>query len=309
MNRIQQSKPLQLLTMIVALEIIAISINMFYAPHNIAAGGATGIGILLEAAFGFRLSITVFAINVLMIVLAYFTLSKKTVLRVLLGSILLPICLAITPQIKLVADPLLTVLIGGVIFAVGVALLYQIDASSGGTTVPPLIIKKYWRVKTSTSLLFIDGFICILNLFVSGFETMALAVLSQVLTTIVMNYIETGLDRKKMIYIMSDTALAEIKSHLGRLGKAVTIFPVMGGYTGHNKEMLMVVVENPDYQRVLTLVYQLDPQAFILVMNTSEASGGIWHDGDQYVPQLTALEQETKKNDSRPVVCRRGYSK
>ncbi|MFC6314681.1 YitT family protein [Lapidilactobacillus achengensis] len=286
MSRFVRSKWAQFLVMLVALEIIAISINMFYAPHNIASGGATGIGILLEAAFGFNLSLVVLIINIFMLILAWIFLSKQTVLKIALGSFILPVCLALTPQIKLIKDPLLTVIVGASIFAVGISMLYQIDASSGGTTVPPLIIKKYWGLKTSTSLLLIDGVICLLNVFVAGFEVMVLAVTSQILTTIVMNFIETGFDRKKVIYIMSDSDLNKIKGKLGLLGKALTIFNVTGGYTGHDKEMLMVIVENPDYHQLLGLVHEIDPSAFVLVMDAAEARGGIWNGGDQYLTQI-----------------------
>lgn len=276
----------KLLLMLLGLEIIAVSINLFYAPHGIAAGGATGIGILIESALGFNLSLVVLLINIVMLILAGIFLGRATTLRIALGSVLLPICLAITPQIKIVQDPLLTVVAGGAIFAVGLSILYQIDASSGGTTVPPLIIKKYFRLKTSTSLLMIDGLICTMNIFVNGFETMLLAITSQIITTIVMNFIETGLDRKKIIYLMSEYHLEKIKEKLGSLGKAQTIFNVTGGYTGHDREMLMVVVENPDLNHLLTTIRRIDSEAFILVTNTTEAHGGIWTDGRTYVTEL-----------------------
>ena len=96
MSRFVRSKWAQFLVMLVALEIIAISINMFYAPHNIASGGATGIGILLEAAFGFNLSLVVLIINIFMLILAWIFLSKQTVLKIALGSFILPVCLALT---------------------------------------------------------------------------------------------------------------------------------------------------------------------------------------------------------------------
>lgn len=284
MSKITQteSKLLNLLLLIVGIEILAVSINMFYAPHEIAAGGATGIAILLEATFGFNISIVVMLINIVMLVLSYIFLGKGTTLRIALGSILLPIALAITPQIMLIKDPLLTVIVGGAIFAVGISILYQIDASSGGTTVPPLIIKKFFGIKTSTSLLVIDGLICLLNVFVAGIETMFLAILSQILTTIVMNFIETGLDRKKIIYVMSENDLDELKQQMAYLGNALTIFNVTGGYTGHEREMLMIIVENPDYHQMLRTIRNIDPQAFILVANAAEAHGGVWRDGERY---------------------------
>lgn len=277
-----ESKLLNLLLLIIGIEILAVSINMFYAPHEIAAGGATGIAILLEATLGLNISMVVMLINIVMLVLSYIFLGKGTTVRIALGSVLLPICLAITPQIKLIEDPLLTVIVGGAIFAVGISILYQLDASSGGTTVPPLIIKKYFGIKTSTTLLMIDGMICLLNLFVAGIETMFLAILSQILTTIVMNFIETGLDRKKVIYVMSEHDLEELKQQLAYLGKALTIFNVTGGYTGNEREMLMIVVENPDYHHMLKTIRNIDAEAFILVANAAEAHGGVWRDGERY---------------------------
>lgn len=277
-----ESKFLNLLLLIIGIEILAVSINMFYAPHEIAAGGATGIAILLEATLGLNISVVVMLINIVMLVLSYIFLGKGTTVRIALGSVLLPICLAITPQIKLIEDPLLTVIVGGAIFAVGISILYQLDASSGGTTVPPLIIKKYFGIKTSTTLLMIDGMICLLNLFVAGIETMFLAILSQILTTIVMNFIETGLDRKKVIYVMSEHDLEELKQQLAYLGKALTIFNVTGGYTGNEREMLMIVVENPDYHHMLKTIRNIDADAFILVANAAEAHGGVWRDGERY---------------------------
>lgn len=277
-----ESKLLNLLLLIIGIEILAVSINMFYAPHEIAAGGATGIAILLEATLGLNISVVVMLINIVMLILSYIFLGKGTTVRIALGSVLLPICLAITPQIKLIEDPLLTVIVGGAIFAVGISILYQLDASSGGTTVPPLIIKKYFGIKTSTTLLMIDGMICLLNLFVAGIETMFLAILSQILTTIVMNFIETGLDRKKVIYVMSEHDLEELKQQLAYLGKALTIFNVTGGYTGNEREMLMIVVENPDYHHMLKIIRNIDADAFILVANAAEAHGGVWRDGERY---------------------------
>lgn len=277
-----ESKLLNLLLLIIGIEILAVSINMFYAPHEIAAGGATGIAILLEATLGLNISVVVMLINIVMLILSYIFLGKGTTVRIALGSVLLPICLAITPQIKLIEDPLLTVIVGGAIFAVGISILYQLDASSGGTTVPPLIIKKYFGIKTSTTLLMIDGMICLLNLFVAGIETMFLAILSQILTTIVMNFIETGLDRKKVICVMSEHDLEELKRQLAYLGKALTIFNVTGGYTGNEREMLMIVVENPDYHHMLKTIRNIDAEAFILVANAAEAHGGVWRDGERY---------------------------
>lgn len=266
---------IQMGLILVALEIIAVAINMFYAPHNVASGGTTGIAILLHESFGLNMSIVVLVLNVAMLILSYFTLDKATTARITFGSLLLPMCLAITPQIKLVNDRLLAVIVGGAIFAAGVALLYRIDASSGGTTVPPLIFKKYFNLKPAVGLLAVDGIVCFFNIFVSGFEAFFLAIFSSILTMVIMNYIETGLDRKKVIYIMSDGNLDEVQHSLVTLmEKGLTVFDVRGGYSGDKKQMLMIVVENSEYQHILNQIHILAPDAFALVYNIAEVHGG-----------------------------------
>lgn len=259
---------------IIALELVAVSINFFYAPAQIAAGGSTGIAILANELLGLDRALVVLIINISMIILAAVFLNKATTARIAFGSLLLPVLLKITPSFELTANNMLAVLIGGSIFAIGVALLYRIEASSGGTAVPPMILKKYFRISPAISLLIIDAFVSLGNLLTSGFEGFALAVFSIVISSIVMNYIETGLDRRKMIYITSNGSITKIKDYLSVNDKGFTIMDVKGGYTGDNREMLMVVVDNQDYNHVLRAIHMLDKQAFTIVYNITEAHGG-----------------------------------
>lgn len=94
-----------------ALELVAISINFFYAPINIAAGGATGMAVLLEAAFGFNRSLCVLVINTLMLILAWIFIDWKTVKKFIIGSYLLPVLIYVTPSFEIVSDKLLAVIL------------------------------------------------------------------------------------------------------------------------------------------------------------------------------------------------------
>lgn len=260
---------------LIALETIAVGIKLFFAPHEVAAGGATGVGILLEELMGWQISTVVFVINIGMLVLAYFLLDKQTTVKILFGSLMLPVCLALTPQVMVVEDKMLAIIIGSVVYAAGIALLYRIDASSGGSTVPPLIFKKYFNIKPALSLLVVDMLVCFANVFVSGFETFMMATFSSVLTLITMNYIETGLNRKKMLYVMSNQQIPEIQAHLLKEADVgITIFDVTGGYSNEGKQMLMLVVENQAYQHIINEIHAVDPQAFTIVGNVAEVRGG-----------------------------------
>lgn len=213
-KRLVQTPWFYWLVLVIALELIAISVNFFYAPINIAAGGATGLAILLDAAFGINRSLTVLLINLLMILAAWLLLDKKTVKNIVYGSFLLPLLMYITPSQKIIEDDLLAVIVGGAVFAIGVAALYRINASSGGTTVPPLIFKKYFHIDPAFSLLALDMLVTFFNIFVSGLNAFFMASFSLVITSIVMRYTEAGLDHKYQIQVMSQTKLPEIKKCL-----------------------------------------------------------------------------------------------
>lgn len=267
----------QLIVICVAIEIISISINFFYAPINIAAGGATGIAILTNAVFGWNRSVVVFVINILMIILAGCLLGKKDVAKIAIGSFLLPLFMAITPSFKVVKDDILAMVIGGAIFGFGVALLYHVDASSGGTAVPPLILKKYFQINPSTTLLVIDTVVTFFNLFVKGTNAFFMATFSLVITSMVMNYILLGFDHKIMINVMSENHLTEIKQLIDDTNEqGYTIFDVRGGKNAEGKEMLMVVTSNTEYPDLINAILAIDQKAFLTTYNVSEVRNGVF---------------------------------
>lgn len=190
-----------------------------------------------------------------MIVLAAVFLDRGTTGRIAFGSIVLPVLLKVTPSFQVLQDQTFAVLVGGSIFAVGVALLYRIDASSGGTAVPPMIFKKYFRISPALSLLAINTVVSLGNLVTQGLEALILALFSLVITAVVMNYIETGLDRRKMVYITTNDRIDDLKKYLLDGDKGFTIMDVRGGYMGDGREMLMVVLDNHEYNHFFCVAF------------------------------------------------------
>ncbi|WEV40880.1 YitT family protein [Lactobacillus sp. ESL0681] len=262
---------------ITGLELIAISINFFYAPINIAAGDSTGIAILVDAVWGVNRSVTVLIVNILMLILATIFLGKQTLKKVAIGSLLLPILMEINPSFKLTNNDLLAVIYGGVIMGVGISLLYRIDSSSGGTTIPPLILKKYFYIDPATSLLIIDMVIIVLNIFVDGMEAFLLATLSQILTTITMRYTETGFDKKYQLQIMSNEKITKIQEMLQEDYDGLTVYNVVGGYSEQHKQQLLIVVDTNEYGALIAKIRDIDDDAFIVTEDVAKVHGGRWY--------------------------------
>jgi uncharacterized membrane-anchored protein YitT (DUF2179 family) len=179
-----------------------------------------------------------------------------------------------TPSFQVVDDSLMAVIIGGAVFATGVAMLYRLDASAGGTTVPPMILKKYFNINTAYSLLAIDMLITVFNLFVAGTNAFFLAGFSLVITSMVMRRIETGLDLKQQVTIMSNDYGQAIRDALLAEEQSLTIFDVRGGYTDNNREMLMVLVDSQDYGHLIRIIRDIDDEAFVVTTNVTESHGG-----------------------------------
>ena len=261
---------------LIALEIIAISINFFYGPINIAAGGSTGISILVDAVWGINRSITVFIVNVLMLILAAIFLGKTTTKNVALGSFLLPVLMEITPSFKVTNNDLLAVIYGGALMGLGVSLLYRVNASSGGTTIPPMIIKKYFFINPAISLLCIDMIIIFLNIFVDCLNAFFLAAFSQVVTAITMNFAEAGFDRKYQVRIMSNNHFEEIKDMLMKEYDGLTVYNVVGGYSEEDKQQILIVVDTRDYGPLISKIHEIDDNAFIITDTVVSVHGGKW---------------------------------
>lgn len=261
---------------ILALEIITISINFFYAPINIAAGGTTGISILVEEIWGLERPLTVLVCNLAMIVLAWCFLEKRVVKNITLGSLLLPVLMKLTPSFQATNNELLAVIIGGGLMGLGVSLLYRINASSGGTTVPPMILKKYFYLDSALTLMGIDLIIIFMNIFVDGLNAFFLAAFSQVVTALVMRYTEAGFDLKYQVQILSNESLDKIKEVLLNADSGLTIYDVVGGYSQKQQQQLLLIVDRQEYGHLIASIHEIDPEAFIVTSNVTKVHGGKW---------------------------------
>ncbi|MCL2589006.1 MAG: YitT family protein [Oscillospiraceae bacterium] len=258
---------------ILAIMIIAVCVNMFFGPHAIAAGGLTGLAIILEGLFGLDRSIIVLIGNGIVIVAALIFLGKEVFINTALGAGLLPILIHFIPQYMLVTDPMLSMVAGSVLFGVAASLLYANRASSGGTAVPPLIFKKYFGMSTSLGLFLSDGVVVALSLLVFSIDSFFYAIFSILITAMTMSYIEAGMNKKKMVYIISEQSQTITNEILTKIGRGVTLVPVIGAYEQTEKQMLMVTLDGKNYQDLLAIVQQHDREAFMITDTVSDVHG------------------------------------
>ncbi|MCL1883230.1 MAG: YitT family protein [Defluviitaleaceae bacterium] len=258
---------------ILSIILISVCVNMFLGPHKIAAGGLTGLAIILEEWLGVSRSIVVYIGNALVLVLAFIFLGKEIFFNTFIGAALLPVFIGIIPQFKLVNDTMLSMAIGSAFFGIAVSILYRNNASSGGTAIPPLILKKHFNLSPSIGLFITDGIVVILCLFVFDIDAFFFAIASIFITSVTMSYIENGLSKKKMVYIISHFHEIITREILNEIGRGVTLIPSVGAFEQLERPMLMVTLNSKDYQQLLTIVDKHDKEAFMITDTVSDVHG------------------------------------
>ena len=256
-----------------AIVIMSAAVNMFLAPHSIAAGGFTGLAIILEELLGVSRSVSLMIGNIAILAVTFVFLGREIFLNTVIGAVLLPVIIGFIPHINLVKDTMLSMIAGSVLFGIAVSILYNNKASSGGTSIPPLILKKYFSLNTSVGLFITDGVVVLLNLLVFSVDSFFYAIASIFITSAAMNYIESGLHRKKLVYIISDMNPAISNDIMHDIGRGVTIVPVIGAYKQTEMQMLMVTLDSRSYQKLTAIVNKYDETAFMITDTVSDVHG------------------------------------
>ena len=258
---------------VLAITMMSISVNMFLGPHNIAAGGLTGLSIILEHLLRLDRAIVILVGNAIVLAAAWVFLGRETFFKTVIGAALLPVIIGFVPHMMLIEDTMLSMVVGSVLFGIAVSVLFQIKASSGGTSIPPLILQKKFGWNTSVGLFVTDGVVVGLSLLVFSVEAFFYAVFSIFITSMVMQTIETGISKKKMVYIISEAHEAIAHDVLHEIGRGVTILPAIGAYQKKPIQMLMVTLNTRDHRRLIGIVNQYDPGAFMIVDTVSDVHG------------------------------------
>ncbi|HBF3357792.1 TPA: YitT family protein, partial [Clostridioides difficile] len=266
------------LILIVGCILMAISLNLFFNPHAIAAGGITGLGVVLNSLFGVELWIVNLLLNVPLFIFAYKILSKKDCFKTVLGIIFLTIALKLTANmatLDITNDMYLAIISGSILMGVGQGLIFRINGSTGGTDLMALLLNKYFPTFSIPVLMgIVDCVVVVLSGIVNRqveialYSTVALYILVKVSDLLI-----EGFNYSKSFTIISDLSKDISKKIMEDLDRGATILKGEGAYTGENKNVLLVVVEKKEVVELKKLVKNVDPDAFIIITDIHEALG------------------------------------
>lgn len=258
--------------------LIAGGLYFFLLSQNIAAGGLSGFALVISKAFPFiNLGIVNLVLNVLvllagMIFIGY-DFAKKSLISSLAVSAYILVFEKIIPNVTLGDDKIINILFGSVIVSFGLAIVFNHEASSGGTDLIAAIFNKYFNVPLHICLFFADFTVVVLSIFIFGIELAMYATLAIMIQSMGFDYFMQGFGRKISIMVISDKYKEINEMLINKHAKGVTLLEAEGGFSHNDKKVVMTVTSIRTFPVIKDDILQIDDRAFVFTYTISEVLG------------------------------------
>lgn len=257
--------------------IYSCAVTIFISSNEISPGGLTGISTVLNYLFSFPTGITLFILNIPILILGFIKFGGIFVFNTSLATALVSFSLTITDSIfpPFKTDKILAAVFGGILMGMGLSIVLRHGATTGGVDIiAKLINSKFRHLTVGRLLLIMDGIIIIFAAIIyRNIDSVLYSILSMYASSRVLDVGLYGADRGRVIYIVSDKS-KEICMDINHIAnRGVTIISAKGGYTGINKELLMCTVRIHEVSTIYSIVDKNDPNAFIVVSEAGEIIG------------------------------------
>jgi uncharacterized membrane-anchored protein YitT (DUF2179 family) len=258
--------------------ILVVGVYVFKFPNNFSFGGVTGMSVLLGNVLPFSASTFTFIINMALLLVGFIFLGRgfgvKTVYVSILTSFGFSFCDYFFPMTKpLTNQPVLELIFAIVLPAVSAAMLFNADASGGGTDIIAMILKKYTHVNIGTALFIVDSIITVIAFVVFGPETGLFSVCGLLAKSLVIDTVIENFNLCKYFTIVCDNPEPICHYIHKQLHRSATIFHAEGSYVHSEKMIILTVMRRRQAILLRNFVKKQEPGAFIMITNSSEIIG------------------------------------
>ncbi len=262
---------------VVGCTLMAVSTQVFDAPNNIAPGGVTGLSILINYLTDLPISMVSLAINIPLLVLAFFFLGKyftlKTLTTVGISTLMIELVGRVVPAYH--GETILAALYGGVLTGAGLAIVFMRASTTGGVDIIMRLIQlRRPDYSPGKLILFLDFLVLLTAVVVyRNVESALFALISLFTCSRIIDSILYGLDTGKMLMIISQKNQEISDSIVRELDRGCTLLSAKGGYTGQERPVLVCAVRKNQYYLLKKLVHNIDASAFLVALEATEVIG------------------------------------
>lgn len=262
----------------VGIFIIAAAVYFFMIPSNVIVGSLSGLVIVLENFIPLPISVMTFVLNAALLVVGFLVIGKEFGAKTIYTSIMLPVFLFVfehvAPNNKSFTDDILLDTITYIlVVSVGLAMLFNANASSGGLDIAAKVLSKFTHIEIGKAMTITGMCVAISSILVYDTKVVVLSILGTYANGIVIDHFISGFNRRKRVCILTDR-YEEVLDFIGNtLHRGVTLYTATGGYDKKVRTEIQTILTQNEYGKLLEHMHEEDMKAFVTVSTVNEVIG------------------------------------
>ena len=263
------------LILTVAVAVIAAAVFFFLVPSHTSVSSISGLGIVLSNFIPMPLSAITMILNVLLLIIGFFTCGKEFGIKTVYTSIMLPLFLGLFEFIfpentSMTGSQELDVLCYILVVSIGLSILFNRNASSGGLDIVAKIMNKYLHMELGKAMSLSGMCVALSAALVYDKKTVVLSILGTYFNGIILDHFIFNHNIKRRVCIITEKE-AELRQFiLNDLHSGATIYESIGAYNMQKRNEIITIVDKSEYQKLMNYMSHEDPLAFITVYNVSD---------------------------------------
>jgi uncharacterized membrane-anchored protein YitT (DUF2179 family) len=260
---------------------LAVNINLFLAPNDLAPGGVSGTSIIIHQFTGWPIGLTMLVLNVPLIILGFralggFRFLTRTLYAVLVYNLSTDVLARWMTGSWVTDDLILNALFGGVLAGLASGLVYRGGGSTAGTGILGRVLQIRTGIPVSQIYLLVDGSVVFVAGLVFGWDKALYALITLFVWGLATDYVLEGPSVVRTVFIVTDKPEDVGQAILERLRIGVTSWPAEGMFTHSQHTILFCTLSRPQEPDLRRVVTEMDPEAFLVTGHGHQASGGVF---------------------------------
>ena len=254
--------------------IVAAAVYFFLVPSHASVSSISGLGIVLSNFIPLPLSAITMIMNVVLLIIGFITCGKEFGVKTVYTSVMLPVFLALFEALfpnagSLTGSQELDVLCYILVVSIGISILFNRNASSGGLDIVAKIMNKYLHIELGKAMSLSGMCVALSAALVYDKKTVVLSVLGTYFNRIILDYFIFDYNKKRRVCIITEKEEALRQFIINDLHSGATIYEAIGAYNFEKHNEIITIVDKSEYQKLMSFINREDPKAFITIYNVS----------------------------------------
>lgn len=261
--------------MTIAVGIIAVAVYFFLIPSQTSISSISALAIIIAHYVPLHVSTVTMILNVVLLLIGFVTCGKEFGAKTVYTSILLPVYLAVFEHVfpdfeSLTNSNELDVLCYILVVSIGLSILFNMNASSGGLDIVAKIMNKYLHIELGKAMSISGMCVALSSALIYDKKAVVLSVLGTYFNGIVLDHFIFGQNVKRRVCIITKYEEEVRRFILHELHSGATFYEAMGAYNMQKYREIITIVDKSEYQKLMNYIVQKDPEAFVTVYTVSD---------------------------------------